>query len=190
MIVLEDVSVLVAGPERRGTTSRSSGGDDGDARGSHPGTRAGSADPRPTERDWWADGGTYTLLVDATESLTVAVGALGLQDLPAGGYAYTGRALGTGGFSRVERHARLAAGESDARHWHVDYLLGSERTSLRSVVVAPGTDAECCVAASLGDGPVAGFGASDCACRSHLSGRQSVAEMESAVLAVYGGGSK
>lgn len=184
--MLEDVPVLVARPASHEATERPACGDDSDARPAvHGGTRAASADPRPTERDWWADGGTYTLLVDVPESLTVTVGALGLQDLPPGGYAYTGSALGTGGFSRVERHARLAAGESDARHWHVDYLLGDDRASLRSVVVAPGADAECGVAAALGDGPVAGFGASDCPCRSHLSSRQSAAELKSTVLAVY-----
>ena len=69
-------------------------------------------------------GGTYTLLVELPECSTVEVGALGSLDLDAGWYAYTGSALGPGGFTRVQRHREMAVGERAARHWHVDYLLG------------------------------------------------------------------
>ena len=70
------------------------------------------------------NGGTYTLLLSLPDPTTVAVGALGEFDLPAGAYAYTGSALGTGGFARVERHRRVARGDHDVRHWHVDHLTG------------------------------------------------------------------
>ncbi len=52
------------------------------------------------------------------------------------GGTYTGSALGSGGFSRVERYRAVAAGENDARHWHVDYLLGDETTSIDDQVVS------------------------------------------------------
>jgi endonuclease-3 len=114
-------------------------------------------------------GGTYTLLIALSEAIDLDVGALGSHRLSAGAYAYTGSALGSGGFARVDRHRRLAAGESETRHWHVDYLLGHPGSELATVVTSPGVDAECAVADRLPPGPVAGFGASDCGCRSHLA---------------------
>jgi endonuclease-3 len=119
-------------------------------------------------------GGTYTLVVAVPRPLRLSVGALGDREIPAGGYAYTGSALGSGGFSRVDRHRRVAAGDHDVRHWHVDYLLSHAATSLVAVVQTPGRDLECAVARRLGGGPVSGFGASDCDCDAHLSRRRSV----------------
>jgi endonuclease-3 len=114
------------------------------------------------------DGGTYTLLLSLPDPTTLTVGALGDHRLPAGAYAYTGSALGPGGFARVDRHRRVARGDHDARHWHVDSLTGHPATTLVDAVTAA-ADAECRVARALPDGPVAGFGASDCDCRSHLA---------------------
>jgi Uri superfamily endonuclease len=114
-------------------------------------------------------GGTYTLLFERVESATVEVGALGDRHVPAGWYAYTGSALGSGGFARVDRHYELAAGDRETRHWHVDYLLGDSKTEMRGDVRSSGADVECAVARRLPDGPVEGFGASDCECRSHLA---------------------
>ncbi|MFB6206056.1 MAG: DUF123 domain-containing protein [Haloglomus sp.] len=126
-------------------------------------------------------GGTYTLLVALPTAAVVEVGALGNHRLPAGWYAYTGSALGSGGFARVERHRDLAGGERDTRHWHVDYLLGHPDATLRDVVRSPGADVECAVARRLPLGPVDGFGASDCDCRSHLAHFE---DRETAVSAV------
>jgi len=114
-------------------------------------------------------GGTYTLLLERTAPATIAVGALGEQRFPAGWYAYTGSARGAGGFARVDRHYEVAAGERDTRHWHVDHLLGDPATAIRGDVRSPGVAVECEVARGLPDGPIAGFGASDCDCRSHLA---------------------
>jgi Uri superfamily endonuclease len=72
-------------------------------------------------------GGTYTLVIELPETAQIRVGALGTNTFDPGWYAYVGSANGPGGFARVERHRELAAGERDVRHWHVDYLLGSER---------------------------------------------------------------
>ncbi|WP_321170525.1 GIY-YIG nuclease family protein [Halobaculum limi] len=123
-----------------------------------------------TDDDSDANGGTYTLVFSLPERATVEVGALGTYTFPAGGYAYTGSALGSGGFSRVDRHRRVAAGDHDVRHWHVDYLGGHSDVSLVAVErLGGGRDAECAVARDLASGPVEGFGASDCGCASHLS---------------------
>jgi len=133
----------------------------------------------------WETGGTYTLVCSLDREATLAVGALGEVTLPAGGYAYTGSALGAGGYSRVDRHRRIAAGEHDVRHWHVDYLTGHPATTLRGVALAPDRDLECAVARELGGGPVAGFGASDCDCETHLAGTPSAAAVERAVRSAY-----
>ena len=118
------------------------------------------------------DGGTYTLVLQRESGGPIEVGALGDLDFSAGWYAYTGSALGSGGFSRVERHRAVASGENDARHWHIDYLLGDEATSVDSVVTT-GADIECGVARRLVDavaGSIPDFGSSDCDCPSHLVG--------------------
>lgn len=114
--------------------------------------------------------GTYTLVLELREDATVEVGALGSHTFAAGHYAYTGSAFGAGGLSRVDRHRDLAAGEREVRHWHVDYLLCHRSVRLVDVVTSEGVDVECAVAGRLPDGPVAGFGSSDCACESHLAG--------------------
>ena len=115
--------------------------------------------------------GTYTLLVSLPDSATVTFGARGAVDLDAGWYAYTGSAFGAGGLKRVERHRELAAGDRDARHWHVDYLLGHPDSAVEAVHVTEDEDVECETARRLADDaePVAGLGASDCDCGTHLA---------------------
>jgi len=135
--------------------------------------------------DGTATGGTYTLLLGLPRAVDVEVGALGAHRLPAGAYAYTGSALGTGGFARVDRHRRIAAGDDDTRHWHVDYLTGHPATDLVAVVTSPGVDAECAVADRLPSGPITGFGASDCGCRSHLATAPDIEELRATVESAH-----
>ena len=113
-------------------------------------------------------GGTYTLLVRLAEPTDIEVGALGTHRFEVGWYGYTGSALGAGGFSRIDRHGEVATGERDTRHWHIDYLLGQPDATLVADVRTE-ADVECAVARALPTGPVAGFGASDCDCESHLT---------------------
>jgi Uri superfamily endonuclease len=94
-----------------------------------------------------ATGGTYTLLIALEEDASVETGSLGTVELPAGHYAYTGSALGPGGFARVDRHREVAAGERDVRQWHVDHLLGQEAATATAAIRSPGGDVECAVAA-------------------------------------------
>jgi endonuclease-3 len=116
-----------------------------------------------------SDGGTYTLVIERTSGGPIEVGALGALEFPEGWYAYTGSALGSGGFSRIERHERVDAGEHDVRHWHVDYLLGAPDARIDHVIQSAGVDIECAVARALCGSRVADFGCSDCGCRSHLA---------------------
>jgi Uri superfamily endonuclease len=114
-------------------------------------------------------GGTYTLLIERPRAAEIEVGALGPIEFDAGWYAYVGSALGTGGFSRIDRHRELAAGERDTRHWHIDYLLGHPDSALAEVVTSGGVDGECRVAGALVDfDAVPDFGCTDCGCGSHL----------------------
>ncbi|MFC6756593.1 MULTISPECIES: GIY-YIG nuclease family protein [Haloarcula] len=129
------------------------------------------------------DGGTYTLVLERETDGPIQVGALGDIAFPAGWYAYTGSALGSGGFSRVERHRAVASGENGARHWHIDYLLGDDATSVGTVVTTA-ADIECVVARRLVDAvgdAVPDFGCSDCGCRSHLVGCAGCEELVAAV---------
>jgi endonuclease-3 len=130
-------------------------------------------------------GGTYTLLLELPEATTIAVGALGEHRFPAGWYAYTGSAFGSGGFGRVDRHYELAAGERETRHWHIDYLLGHPDSRIRGDVRTPETDIECAVAETLPDGPIDGFGASDCDCVSHLAYDEDGADLRAAVAETH-----
>ncbi|WP_435064887.1 GIY-YIG nuclease family protein [Halobaculum sp. EA56] len=135
--------------------------------------------------------GTYTLVFAVPDPITVEVGALGDRELSPGGYAYTGSALGSGGFSRIDRHRRVAAGDHDVRHWHVDHLGGHPAVSLVGVErLGGGRDAECRVARTLAaaggaDEPVPGFGASDCDCPSHLARFDAVDDAVTAVESAY-----
>ncbi|XVH30664.1 GIY-YIG nuclease family protein [Haloferacaceae archaeon DSL9] len=115
-----------------------------------------------------ASPGSYVLFVSLPAATTIEVGALGPIDFAAGTYAYVGSAFGPGGLSRVDRHRELAVGERDARHWHVDYLLGNSATTRTEAVTYPDRDIECDLAATLPGTVVDGFGASDCDCRGHL----------------------
>ncbi|MFW6018542.1 MAG: GIY-YIG nuclease family protein, partial [Halapricum sp.] len=112
--------------------------------------------------------GTYTLLIELPDAATITFGAAGERELAAGNYAYSGSAFGPGGFSRIDRHRRVASGENDARHWHVDYLLGHPGTRIVEVVRSAEADIECGVSQRLPGETVSGIGASDCDCDSHL----------------------
>jgi len=120
------------------------------------------------QREPTDSGGTYTLLIELDSAATIDVGALGELSFDAGWYAYVGSAQGPGGFSRVQRHRELAAGERTVRHWHLDHLLGHPSAAIDWVCQTAGVDGECTVAGTLEGERVPAFGCSDCSCDSHL----------------------
>ena len=135
-------------------------------------------------------GGTYTLVLERDTSRPIDVGALGEIEFPAGWYAYTGSALGSGGFSRIDRHRAVAEGDNATRHWHIDYLLGDAATTVAQVVTTE-ADIECAVAKRV-DGPTAAgfdridaFGCSDCDCHSHLIHHEQQEKLVGAVTAAH-----
>ncbi len=109
------------------------------------------------------------LLLRLRRRSVLAIGRLGDRVFAAGTYAYVGSARGPGGLAARLRHH---LGPSPHPHWHIDYL------KTRAVVVEVWAAAhprrqECRWAGILarmsgGNSPVPGFGASDCACTSHL----------------------
>ncbi|MFO8133411.1 MAG: GIY-YIG nuclease family protein [Thermoplasmatota archaeon] len=107
--------------------------------------------------------GTYVLELELPSPADVAVGALGMLWFAPGVYAYVGSAM-NGLRRRIARHLRA----DKKTYWHIDYLL-REATVARVWHVA-GEQRECDIAAPLSDrfDGVAGFGCSDCRCRSHL----------------------
>ncbi|MGD1994854.1 MAG: GIY-YIG nuclease family protein [Anaerolineae bacterium] len=113
--------------------------------------------------------GTYALWLGLECDREIRVGRLGCFQFPAGTYGYVGSALGPGGIgARVARHLRRRG----SLHWHVDYLR-SEARPIGFWWAAGDKRRECAWAAALAQLrgaslPVAGFGASDCRCSTHL----------------------
>jgi Uri superfamily endonuclease len=113
--------------------------------------------------------GTYALILHSCMEQRVQIGKLGELDVTPGFYVYVGSAFGPGGLTaRVTRHRQ----KTKKLRWHIDYL-----TAVMSVEQVWNTlDAdrrECQWAEVLGKMrgaymPLARFGASDCACRTHL----------------------
>jgi Uri superfamily endonuclease len=113
--------------------------------------------------------GTYALLLHLDAPTSIHAGRLGAMALAAGHYVYTGSARGPGGLrARVGRHLR----RDKTPHWHIDAL-----TAVAPVVEVWYTltteRLECAWASRLRALPgvtvsAQGFGASDCACDSHL----------------------
>lgn len=113
------------------------------------------------------------------EGKKLKVGALGDVYFDEGFYAYTGSALGAGGFSRIRRHLEVASGKNATRQWHIDYLLPYVDVLETITSARP----ECTVAVNIGKtlSRVSGFGCSDCTCLSHLHYSRSAESMDKAV---------
>jgi Uri superfamily endonuclease len=113
--------------------------------------------------------GGYVLVLALRRPIALPIGRLGAFHFPAGTYAYTGSALGSGGLAaRLAHHRRL----NPSPHWHVDYLR--PHTRLREIWSAASDERlECAWASTLLGLPGAQviaprFGASDCRCATHL----------------------
>jgi len=108
--------------------------------------------------------GSYILLLNLKEDVTVNIGKLGKLDLKKGSYVYVGSALNSLE-SRINRHLR----RNKKIHWHIDYLL--DFALITDVFVKENSVKEECKVAQFFTKkliPIKGFGCSDCKCRSHL----------------------
>ena len=113
--------------------------------------------------------GTYALVLSSDIERSIVIGRLGELDVCPGFYVYVGSARGPGGLqARVARHCRA----SKRRHWHIDHL--SAVASVEEVWYsenASGVEHQWAAAIAGMPGAsvaLAGFGSSDCHCRSHL----------------------
>ena len=107
---------------------------------------------------------SYQLLIEISRPLRRRVGRLGMIELPAGRYVYTGSAT-RGLEARIARHLR----RRKPLRWHIDYLTTAP--GVRILEVLRSALPECRLNQSTsGELPIAGFGASDCtaACGAHL----------------------
>lgn len=113
--------------------------------------------------------GTYALILAAHEARCLRIGRLGSLALRPGWYVYVGSAFGPGGVrARLAHHRQRTA----RPHWHIDYLR--RHTQLEGVwcthdpVRREHQWAQTMQRLPGADMPLRGFGASDCACASHL----------------------
>ncbi len=123
------------------------------------------------------------LILKLDQELDIQIGKLGNLHFRKGFYAYTGSALGRGGFKRVERHFNVSTGINPTRKWHIDYFLCKSR--IIHTILLPTEDAiECEVARNIrkisGISIISGFGCTDCMCETHLI--YSKDELKSAVI--------
>ncbi|MCK5217604.1 MAG: GIY-YIG nuclease family protein [Methanosarcinales archaeon] len=126
--------------------------------------------------------GIYSLILELKKDTDITVGALGPLTFLEGYYSYTGSARGIGGFSRVERHLKIASGQKNTRRWHIDYLLPFTHP-LTVVLTCTGQDLECVIAGTIASRTrtILGFGCSDCKCSGHLHWNENVDELISIV---------
>lgn len=123
------------------------------------------------------EAGTYILLLAMPFDETICVGALGERSFRAGYYLYVGSAL-NGLRGRIARHLR----HTKRLHWHIDYFL--QRARICEIWYHLGTERyECAWARALAilpgiDAVALPFGASDCACPTHLFRAQSPPMLE------------
>jgi Uri superfamily endonuclease len=110
--------------------------------------------------------GIYVLVIQVSGDIKVCVGALGEMAFAKGLYAYVGSAQ-INIEQRIKRHLRI----EKRKFWHIDYLIDNPAAKVVKVFLKEGEKAEECKTAkrlSRKSEPVAGFGCSDCNCKSHL----------------------
>jgi len=113
--------------------------------------------------------GTYALILSSSLDQIIPIGRRGQLHVRPGFYIYVGSAFGAGGVrARVAHHSRL----SRRPHWHIDYLrqvaqlreIWWTHDPIRREHQWASVIQRLC-GASI---PLAGFGASDCSCDTHL----------------------
>lgn len=113
--------------------------------------------------------GTYALVFLCETPFDAVIGKIGSIHITSGYWVYVGSAFGPGGLrARLSHHLR----PSPRPHWHLDYIKGALHP-LEIWTTDDDVKRECNWAGGFSalkgaTLPIAGFGASDCSCRSHL----------------------
>jgi len=111
------------------------------------------------------DRGSYILILRLDRGVSIPAGKLGRVSFEKGYYLYVGSAR-RGLKGRIGRHLR----KRKTLFWHIDYLR-NEADKVIALPIRSSFEDECDLAADLdeiAEGSIPGFGASDCACESHL----------------------
>ncbi len=106
------------------------------------------------------------LIIQVDKTVDVNIGALGKLTFEKGLYAYVGSAQANLE-QRIKRHLR----KEKRLFWHIDHLLNDGAARIVKVLYKQAYKTEeCNLAKAVGEigEAVAGFGCSDCSCRSHL----------------------
>lgn len=110
--------------------------------------------------------GTYCLVISAGKELEKTIGALGKIHFKPGLYIYMGSALRNMD-KRITRHLR----RKKKVFWHIDHITADKRFFVEGAYIIDRPQKMECIKAEKMAGifyGVAGFGSSDCGCRSHL----------------------
>jgi Uri superfamily endonuclease len=124
--------------------------------------------------------GSYVLLIGLSEEQTIDIGSLKTIHFSGGCYAYVGSAMG-GIESRLSHHLK----GSKKPHWHIDYLL--ENAAINGIIICQSQNrVECTIARALSRqlDAIAGFGSSDCKCKSHLFFAPNQEQLKSTIIAI------
>ena len=114
--------------------------------------------------------GSYVLIIQNTRNHNMSIGKLGRVHFKKGLYAYVGSAMNYQLLNRVMRHIKPK--NQKMIHWHIDYFLSDENTSIKKIYLLPAKIKEECQIAELvqemASNTIYKFGSSDCKCSSHL----------------------
>ena len=110
--------------------------------------------------------GIYVLIIQLNRNIETNVGTLGNVHFRKGYYAYAGSAQNSLE-TRIRRHFKI----EKRKFWHIDYFLDSPETRIiKTYISKANKEQECEIAGQLSKvgNSIAGFGSSDCKCKSHL----------------------
>ena len=108
----------------------------------------------------------YVLIIQVENTTSIKVGSLGELVFQTGIYTYVGSAQ-TNLDQRIKRHLR----KEKKLFWHIDYLLNSDKTKIKKIIIKEGIKKEECNLANIINikgKAILKFCSSDCNCKSHL----------------------
>ena len=111
--------------------------------------------------------GTYCLVIELKKDSSIKIGVLGTIKFKKGFYCYVGSAL-----NNLEKRVQRHLSQKKKLHWHIDYFLMNQNTSIKKVFYKESKNKEECKIARFvlknSTGAIENFGCSDCSCKSHL----------------------
>jgi len=107
------------------------------------------------------------LVIELKKDSLIKIGALGRIKFKRGLYCYVGSAL-----NNLEKRVQRHLSKKKKLHWHIDYFLMNQNTSIKKVFYKESNKREECKIAGFVSknsiNQIENFGCSDCGCKSHL----------------------